>query len=176
MRVIAGSLKGRRLKTPPGGDRAIRPTSDMAREALFSILQRWPQGAFLDLFAGTGAVALEAWSRGYGPVTCLEKAPQALALIQANLRETEVRVLKADALGFKPEAFPNLAVVFADPPYEASVEAWNRLAPLCRSCLAPGGVLVWEASERETLPPQAGWKLMDSRRYGAARFHFFELE
>lgn len=176
MRVIAGSLKGRRLKTPPEGDRAIRPTSDMAREALFSILQRWPQGGFLDLFAGTGAVALEAWSRGYAPVSCLEKSPEALALIQTNMRDAGVRVLKADALKFKPEAFQDLAVIFADPPYEASLEAWNRLAPLCRGCLAPGGVLVWESSEREVLPAQPGWKLMDSRRYGAARFHFFELE
>ena len=61
MRIIAGTLKGRRLEGPAPGDLRIRPTSDRAREALFSILQTRPPGAFLDLFAGTGAVGLEAW-------------------------------------------------------------------------------------------------------------------
>ena len=91
MRVIAGSLKGRRLQAP--ADLTVRPTADRAREALFSILQRWPPGPFLDLFAGSGAVALEALSRGYGPVACVERDPRALACIRANAREFYVRNL-----------------------------------------------------------------------------------
>ncbi len=94
MRVIAGTLRGRRLQSP--GDLSIRPTSDRAREALFSILQKWPMGPFLDLFGGTGAVAVEAWSRGYEPVHCLDKAPESLRLMAANARGTGVQVLRQD--------------------------------------------------------------------------------
>ena len=118
LRIIAGTLKGRRLQAPRG-DLAVRPTADRAREALFSILQRWPQGPFLDLFAGTGAVALEAWSRGYGPVACVERDPAALACLKANARGTGLRVLARDAQRLPADAFPPQAVVFADPPYEA---------------------------------------------------------
>jgi len=82
MRVVAGTLKGRRLVAPPPGDLRVRPTSDRAREALFSILQRWPQGPFLDLCAGTGAVGLEAHSRGYAPVVCLEAAEPGWTCLQ----------------------------------------------------------------------------------------------
>ena len=113
MRIIAGTLRGRRLQGPESGDLNIRPTSDRAREALFSILQKWPSGAFLDLFAGTGAVALEAWSRGYDPVVCIEKSAGALKLIETNARGTGVRVLKRDACKLRPEAFARQAVIFA---------------------------------------------------------------
>ncbi len=174
MRIIAGSLKGRRLHSPPEGERAIRPTSDRAREALFSILQAWPKGPFLDLFAGTGAVGLEAWSRGYEPVTCVEKDPEAHGLALANARGTDLRALRQDALRLGPEAFRDLAVVFADPPYERSPEAFARLAPVVRAWMAPGGLLVWETEQREELMPPEGWRAVESRRYGAARFHFFQ--
>jgi len=174
MRIIAGSIKGRRLQSPPEGEQAIRPTSDRAREALFSILQTWPKGAFLDLFAGTGAVGLEAWSRGFAPVTCVEASGTACALAQANARGTEVRVLREDVLRLKPEAFRNLAFVFADPPYGESRALFQRLAPRILAWMAPGGLLVWEAEQREELDPAEGWSKVDSRRYGAARFHFFQ--
>ena len=112
MRVIAGSLKGRRLDAPEDGDLRVRPTSDRAREALFSILQRWPQGAFLDLFSGTGAVALEAFSRGYGPVTAVEKGEPGWSCIQRNLRGTGVKALRSDALALKKDNVePDAAVI-----------------------------------------------------------------
>lgn len=174
MRIIAGSIKGRRLQSPPEGEQSIRPTSDRSREALFSILQAWPQGAFLDLFAGTGAVGLEAWSRGFSPVTCVERDGRACALAQANARGTEVRVLHKDALRLDEQAFRDLALVFADPPYADSGAMFLRLAARIRPWMMPGGILVWETEQREELPVLEGWLPVDSRRYGAARFHFFQ--
>lgn len=174
MRIIAGSLKGRRLLSPPEGEQGLRPTSDRAREALFSILQAWPQGAFLDLFAGTGAVGLEAWSRGYAPVICVEKTGAACALVQTNARATGVQVIQRDILCLEAEAFRDLAMVFADPPYALSGELFRRLAPRIRDWVAPGGILIWETEQREELAPPEGFSRIDSRRYGAARFHFFQ--
>jgi 16S rRNA (guanine966-N2)-methyltransferase len=174
MRIIAGSLKGRRLQALPAGDLRIRPTSDRAREALFSILQRWPQGPFLDLFAGTGAVALEAWSRGFAPVACVERDPAALACIRANARGTALQVAARDALRLAPGTFPPQAVIFADPPYEASAECWRVLAPRLGPWLAPGGVLVWETGAGTELPAPEGLAELEARHYGAAVFHLFQ--
>jgi 16S rRNA (guanine966-N2)-methyltransferase len=174
MRIIAGSIKGRRLQSPPDGDLAIRPTSDRAREALFSILQAWPRGAFVDLFAGTGAVGLEAWSRGYSPVTCVEKDGSASALARVNARGTEVQVLHKDVLRLQVDAFRGLAIVFGDPPYGSARDLFQHMAPRILDWMAPGGILVWETEQREELPVPAGWSPVDSRRYGAARFHFFQ--
>ena len=172
MRIIAGTLKGRRLQAP---ETAVRPTADRAREALFSILQRWEKGPFLDLFAGTGAVALEALSRGYGPVACVERDPGALGCIRANARGTDLAIVAKDARRLPDDSFANQAVVFADPPYGATLEAWQALAPRLRRWLAPDGVLVWEAGHPTVPPPAEGLELVESRRYGQAVFHIFTL-
>jgi 16S rRNA (guanine966-N2)-methyltransferase len=169
--VIAGSLKGRSLQAPDGLQ--VRPTADRAREALFSILQRWPQGPFLDLFAGTGAVALEAFSRGYAPVACVEREPAALDCIKRNARGAGLQVLAKDVLRLAADAFPPQAVIFADPPYEASARLWPALAPRISGWLDPGGVLVWETGHPMVLPAAEGFGLVESRRYGAALFHLF---
>ena len=174
MRIIAGTLRGRRLQGPGAGDLSIRPTSDRAREALFSILQKWPTGPFLDLFGGTGAVAVEAWSRGYEPVVCVERSLDALRLMEANAQGTGVRVLRQDVLKRPPIAFTEQAVVFVDPPYEASAALWPELAPRLVSCLLPSGILVWETDCRTELAAIPGLSLEESRLYGAARFHFFK--
>ncbi len=172
MRIIAGSIRGRRLEGPPKNDREVRPTSDRAREALFSILQAWPMGIFVDLFSGTGAVALEAYSRGYGPVTCVEAKPQPFLL--KNLSQVAVALLPKDVLALKPETFSNVAVLFSDPPYERSEELWAKASMHIRPWLSQGGVLVWETDERTELARLPTWELMDTRRYGTARFHFLE--
>lgn len=176
MRVIAGSLKGRRLDAPEGDDLRVRPTSDRAREALFSILQRWPQGAFLDLFSGTGAVALEAYSRGYDPVTAVEKGEPGWSCIQRNLQGTAVRALRNDALALKADAFRGQAVIFADPPYAEASQAWEAMAARLRSWLEPGGVLIWETESSLDLPPAPGWRLESVRDYGRVRFHILASE
>ena len=174
MRVIAGTLKGRKLQAPPPEDLRVRPTADRAREALFSILERWPKGAFVDLFAGTGAVALEALSRGFGPVACVEQEPVALRCLAANLRGSEIQVLKQDALRLGPKAFAHQAVIFGDPPYDQAVRAFERLAPALRSWVNPDGLLVWETDRNAVLPETRGWALLEQRDYGAARFHLME--
>ena len=174
MRIIAGSLRGRQLKTPPAWDLTVRPTADRAREALFSILQRWPMGPFLDLFAGTGAMGLEAWSRGYGPVTCIEIDDTALACIKVNAKGTDLVCLPRDAHRLNGDAFPGQAVIFADPPYEATLEAWAALAPRMKGWLNPDGVLVWEAAHPLVLPSHKGLELVESRRYGQAVFHILK--
>lgn len=176
MRVIAGSLKGRRLEAPEDGDQRVRPTSDRAREALFSILQRWPQGAFLDLFSGTGAVAVEAFSRGYGPVTAVEKGEPGWSCLQRNLKGTEVRALRRDALSLKPDAFRSQAVIFADPPYAEAADAWQALAERLRGWLDPGGLLVWETDSGLDLPSAPGWRLEAMRDYGRVKFHLLSPE
>ena len=172
MRIIAGSMKGRRLEGPATGDLDVRPTADRAREALFSILQAWPAGSFVDLFAGTGAMALEAFSRGYGRVTCVEAKPQPFLL--RNLKHADIDLLSRDALKLGSDSFAGAAVVFSDPPYERSVEFWEKLADRIRPWLAEGGVLVWETDGRTELPLRPGWELIETRRYGNARFHFLE--
>ena len=173
MRVVAGTLKGRRLSAPPVGDLRVRPTADRAREALFSILQRWPQGPFLDLCAGTGAVGVEAHSRGYAPVVCVESAEPGWTCLQKNLTGLPVRALRADFSRLEPAAFQDQAVIFLDPPYELAQALWGALAGHLRLWLAPGGILVFETDRQTALELQPGWILAETREYGASRFTFW---
>ncbi|WP_306592075.1 RsmD family RNA methyltransferase [Geothrix sp. 21YS21S-4] len=173
MRVIAGALKGRRLMAPPPGDLRVRPTSDRAREALFSILQRWPGGEFLDLCAGTGAVGVEALSRGYEPVTCVESADPGWSSLVRNTQGTPVRTLRADIRRLPADAFGNQAVIFMDPPYDHAEDLWVKMADRLRSWIAADGVLVFETEARTALELQPGWALAERREYGAARFHLW---
>ena len=173
MRIIAGTLKGRRLAAPPPGDLRVRPTSDRAREALFAILQRWPTGPFLDLCAGTGAVGLEALSRGYGPVTCLETAEPGWSCLRRNADGTGLAALRRDLLAAREGDFQGQAVLFLDPPYEQAPRMWSGLAARLRAWIAPGGVLVVETGRKTALEFQPGWELAETREYGAARFHFW---
>ncbi len=117
MRIIAGTLKGRRIVAPPPEDLRVRPTADRAREALFSILQRWPQGPFLDLCAGTGAVGLEALSRGFDPVVCVEAAEPAWSCLRRNAGGTALTALRQEIQNLGANAFHDQAVIFLDPPY-----------------------------------------------------------
>lgn len=172
MRIIAGSMKGRRLEGPEPGKLGVRPTADRPREALFSILQAWPVGSFVDLFSGTGAVALEAYSRGYAPVTAVEALPQ--PFLRKNLSHGNIALLAKDVLALGPDSFVDVAVLFADPPYEQSGELWKRLSARIRPWVKPGGVLVWETEARTELDLSPDWQLLETRRYGSARFHFFE--
>lgn len=176
MRIIAGSWRGRRLLTP--ADRAIRPTSDRAREALFSILEHSApalRGArFLDLFCGTGAVGLEAASRGAAEVLLVDDDARALKLARANLEQLgasdRVRLIVRDAtrLGAAPQRFD---LAFLDPPYRSGL-ALPALAALRQGWLAADARVVVEADAKEGLAPPSGYALEQERRYGAARFVF----
>jgi len=175
MRIIAGIHKGKPLAAPGSKYQNLRPTSDMAREALFSILGRWPKGAFLDVFSGTGAVALEAVSRGYLPVWCVERDKRAIELIRTNGIGTNLNVVHKDARNINTGYFTDISVIFADPPYDDSLNMWEIMAERLGASLSPDGVLVWECPKILDLPEAQGLIAVDERRYGAAKFLFFEV-
>ncbi len=177
MRVIAGIHRGRRLAAPPG--RATRPTPDRVREALFNIVgQDLSDQAFLDLYSGSGAVAIEAHSRGAARVACVESDRGAAAVIRQNV-ETCRAVVEVMAMDVRA-ALRRLAgsvfdVIFADPPYAetdaAEVADLARIAEL----LAPDGVVVLEHRSAAKEIPLAGLEIFDRRRYGDTGLTLYRL-
>jgi 16S rRNA (guanine966-N2)-methyltransferase len=166
MRIIAGEWRGRRLVVPPGRD--VRPTSDRVREALFSILGPLHGAAVLDLFAGSGALGLEALSRGAERAVLVERAPAALKAIAANVQalSAPADVRDRDVLAFVRDASVASGpydLVFLDPPYRdaAGLGPQLDLTPL----LATGARVVSESDRREPLT-LVGLEVTDERRYG----------
>jgi len=184
MRIVGGIHRGRALSAPPGLE--IRPTSDRAREAVFNILAHGGHGAggasalqgaiVLDAFCGTGALGLEALSRGAARAIFIDNDPAALVAVRANVaalrEEARARVMAADATRPppRPKDLPPATVAFLDPPY-AEVNALAALAAFAAvDWLAPRALAVVEISSRAADPaPPPGFELLDSRRYGAAR-------
>lgn len=182
IRVIAGQLKGRRIPTLPG--QTIRPTSARAREALFSILGARMHGATVaDLFAGTGAVGLEALSRGAARVLFVEQEPVAGAGIQRSLNQFNLlsvgRVLVQDVtlaiqnpnlVGWRP-----FDIIFMDPPYQ--FPHIHQL--LCQiedaKILASAGIMITEHFHKTDLPASIGdWRQVRTARYGKTAFTFYQ--
>lgn len=174
-RIIGGRAGGRRLTTPRG--EATRPTSDRVREALFSAVESWCgtlQGLrFLDLYAGSGAVGLEAWSRGAEAVTLVEHDRRTAALVRSNatslgFREADVRTGAVRALLATPPQAP-YDVVFSDPPYPLADERvlLDLEALVAHGWLAPGALVVVERGSRgpDLVWPE-GLEEHRSRRYG----------
>jgi 16S rRNA (guanine966-N2)-methyltransferase len=154
MRVIAGTLKGRRLIGPPGS--GVRPTSDSLRETLFNILGGTIEGrTFLDAFAGTGAVGLEAISRGAVAATFVERDRRTITVLEENIRrcgvESACAIVNRDFLGADLGAFD---LVFLDPPYDVS--DLGVVATAGASCVADRGRLILEHSARRESPQVAG--------------------
>ena len=184
MRVIAGTLKGRRLKAPTWA--GLRPTSDKLRETLFNILAPRMAGArFLDGYAGTGAVGIEALSRGATAVTFVDSDRRAETLIAENLahcgvengyaiiRATVARAIdQLDAAAFGP--YELFDIVWLDPPYDEASDAELTAAGVL---LAPGGLLVLEHARRRPAPDAAG-RLVRSRQVisGDSTLSFYELK
>jgi 16S rRNA (guanine966-N2)-methyltransferase len=167
MRVIAGAHGGRSLTAPRG--RSTRPTSDRVREALFSILGDLYGADVLDLYAGSGALAIEALSRGAASATLVDSAPAAIASIRRNLAALglEARVHRADARAFLRAASrssPQYDLVFLDPPYRHSSELGAELSTALAPMLAPGARVVAESDRRA--PLRLELPLLDERRYG----------
>jgi len=157
MRVIAGKFRSRRLQAPAGME--TRPTSDRLRETLFNVLDAGGRVAgkrFADLYAGSGAVAIEALSRGAREVWAAENAPEALKAIRANAAALGIAAeLKVEMRGVKPllKKQGGFDVIFLDPPYESVVEYSMTLEFLGRHAetLAPGGIVVAEHSRKNSL-------------------------
>lgn len=169
MRVIAGRLRGRRLHAARGRD--VRPTAERVREALFSILGDAVAGsAVLDLFAGTGALSIEALSRGARHATCVERDPRALAVLGRNVDELglagRVTIVRADAVDHARRAERSgvaYDIVFCDPPYRLPLE------PIGDSVIGAGWWTTAVALEHgsATAPPEAPPGVeADTRRYG----------
>lgn len=164
MRIIAGIYRSRPLKAPPG--EATRPTSDRLRETLFNVLAPRMEGAvFLDLYAGSGAVGLEALSRGAARVVCVERAPAALAALRANTEALGVRVGfhihsgSVAALLRRPARQAGFDVVFLDPPYDAADEYASTLGLLggaAAQWLAPGAIVIAEHRRKVQLDDHYG--------------------
>lgn len=183
MRIVAGRLKGRTIAAPEGRD--VRPTSDRVRESLFNILEHrdWgtggrspvPGARVLDAFCGTGALGLEALSRGAAHSTFLDNARLALAVCRDNVRKlgetANADVLQGDALNpVRPRAPYDL--VFLDPPYGQDLVPRALEALAAEGWIAPGAICIAETGAKEALVPPAGFEELDDRTYGAARIRF----
>jgi len=179
MRITGGILGGRRIKAP-GGD--VRPTQDKVRAAVFSSLGERAVGArVLDLYAGSGAFGLEAWSRGASSVYWVEANKAVFRVLKGNVKDLchgpggESHCILRDAMRFlrsSNEANP-FDLILADPPYDREGK-FQRLENTLLALeehpiLAPNGILVFELSISEDAPSRDGWVLIKNKRYGGTR-------
>jgi 16S rRNA (guanine966-N2)-methyltransferase len=186
LRIVSGEFRGKPIKAPPGA--ATRPTSDRARQAVFNILEHapWSKGVrgarVIDLFAGSGALGLEALSRGAAFCLFVETDEAARGAIRDNIDAMglfgQTRVHRRDAtdLGVRPGADgPAFDLAFLDPPYAKGLgeTALARLA--AGGWLAPGAVLVFERGSDEAAFEVEGFAPLDVRKYGAATVHFLKF-
>jgi 16S rRNA (guanine966-N2)-methyltransferase len=181
MRVAGGRLKGRVLHAP--ASREIRPTSERLRESIFDILIHRFEGAVegarvVDLFAGSGALGIEALSRGAQFALFVDSGAEARALLRANVEAMALggvtRIWRSDAtkLGRAPAGAP-FTLAFLDPPYGKGL-AGPALSELCGGgWLAPGALLVLEEAAKAAIPAPAGLGLEDEREYGDTRVTIF---
>lgn len=183
-RIIAGSARGRSLQVPSAG---TRPTSDRVKESLFSLLEHATGGfqglSVLDLYAGSGALGLEAASRGAERVTLVEKAPSAVRVIKANIESTglkNVSVVTSDVLAWAQSSVPNSGgwdVVLADPPYDASDADVARVLTALRlhQRLAPEADVVVERAKPRGRTASFSWpdgfEEVSARTYGDTVLH-----
>jgi len=166
MRIIAGSFRSRALASPSG--LATRPTSDRLRETLFNVLApRMSGAAFLDLYAGSGAVGIEALSRGAASVAFVERAPAAISVLRANLAALGIsegfRIHSGSVAAFlrlpRPGTKQSYDLVFLDPPYDAAKEYAATLGLLgggANGLLAPGALVISEHRRKERLGKEYG--------------------
>lgn len=176
MRIIGGARRGLVLADVGEGDPEahLRPTSDRVREAIFNLLTNSPRpdpvpGArVLDLFAGTGALGLEALSRGASRVAFVDDGATARALLRRNIEKMQAMgatdVWRRDATALGPNRGPGYGLVFLDPPYGKGLGEAALASALAGNWLAPGATIVWEEGAPPVVPP--GFTPLDQRRYG----------
>jgi 16S rRNA (guanine966-N2)-methyltransferase len=183
LRIISGSLKGRRIGTPKG--LLIRPTSDRLRETIFNIIGGCVSGrTVLDVFAGTGALGIEALSRGAESAVFIDSSPTAVRLIEANLRlcgvEGRARVQRCDLLRMGKcirSAFAPFDLVFMDPPYHLHAVRQALLNLHQSGTLAQNALIVAEHSAEEQIAVEgAPFWLNDRRRYGKTVVSFLNYD
>ena len=175
MRIIGGAMRGTHLAPVGEGDPAahLRPTSDRVRVAVFNLLLNSQGFALagarvLDLFAGTGALGLEALSRGAGRVAFVDDGAAALALLKRNLAicraEGAADIIRRDATRLGDCRGPGFGLVFLDPPYGKGLGEAALASAVAGGWMTPGAVVVWE--EGTAMLPPAGFNRLDQRRYG----------
>lgn len=175
LRITGGTLKGRRIEVPKG-DFEIRPAMDRMRESLFSILGPLGGRSFLDLFSGSGIIALEAASRGASPVACVERDRAKLGLLIQNVSIAKERI---DCHCVPVERFVlrcerSYSVVFCDPPFPYAHKAELVRSIADRALVEPGGLLLIHYPSEETLPEAHGdLALSDEREYGRSIVRFY---
>jgi 16S rRNA (guanine966-N2)-methyltransferase len=179
MRIIAGAYKGRRLFSPTND--LVRPTSDRVREFIFSVIGEDIQGsAVLDLFAGTGAVGLEAKSRGAADVIFVDASRQSLNIVRKNceLVGLQTGIIKSDAAGIlgSGQLIGSFDYIFCDPPYlyaefELILEMITEFTRL-----NAGGQVVYESSSRSDAPHVAGLEIVKQKKMGDTQVTFYQLE
>lgn len=176
MRIVGGEYKGRVLVEFKGED--IRPTSDKVRESLFNILQNRIYGArFLDLFCGTGAMGIEALSRGAGKVTFNDASRESLKILKKNLEKLKIsngfEVSNLDAAVFVGRSKEPFDIIYIDPPYKSGLglKALNNILTV----LDDNGVIIYE-EEQPFDGEIKGLKVADRRKYGRVHLTFFVKE
>jgi 16S rRNA (guanine966-N2)-methyltransferase len=183
MRIVAGKHRGRPLESPAGG--SVRPTSDRARESLFNILEhgKFASGGLsavrgarvLDCFCGTGALGLEALSRGAAAATFLDLDAEALRLASTNAKTLgeleQAEFITADAMR-PPRATVPCTLVFLDPPYGKGLAGPALLALANMGWFGPGAIVVVETAHQEDIVAPEGFTAADERRYGKAKLTF----
>ena len=183
MRIISGRLKGRKLRSFRGS--TVRPTSDRVREALFSILAFKPIDAtVLDLFAGSGALGIEAISRGAARAVFVDKVPKALALVRDNVAccgiADRTKIIHCDAAAGLNCLLPypqTFDLVFMDPPYGKNLVSIAMEHLLACDCLKPNATIVAEHGADEHINVALGiLHLMDQRRYGRTSLSFYRYD
>lgn len=176
MRIVAGRWGGRRLVAPPGV--RTRPTSDRVREALFSILADRTAGATVwDLFAGSGALGLEALSRGAEHVTFVERDRRTAAILRQNADQLRAeperhRVVVEPVARFLRRAEGPVKLILCDPPYADGPEAARLVLAAAARRLAPGGLVVLEHGVKDVLEAPDGLRAVDARQYGDTALFF----
>lgn len=183
LRVTGGRLSGRRFRVPPGG---VRPTSDRVREALFGRLGNLEGVRVLDLYAGSGALGIEAISRGAVEATFVEKEAQTLVVLRENLAKLGIDPIATVARGDVPAVVRRLGrakerfdLVLIDPPYASDEPTRAFEALVGAAVLSPGAMLVLERDRRHASPQVEGLAAVDERRYGdtvVARFVAGQIE
>ncbi len=173
MRIVAGSCKGARIFAPRG--RGTRPTSDRVREAVFAMIGEIEGARVLDLFAGSGALGLEALSRGAATAVFVESDHDAVRSIERNIEKlglSGARIVRSDALRYLAAADERYDLVFVDPPYELVESLRMPLAEHLPSVLADRGLLVFETAAG--IEPELPLPTRGSRVHGSTRVTVFE--
>ncbi|MEJ7624196.1 MAG: 16S rRNA (guanine(966)-N(2))-methyltransferase RsmD [Pyrinomonadaceae bacterium] len=181
MRIISGLYRGRVLKSP--ADNKTRPTSDRLRETLFNVLDPRIDATvrFLDLCAGTGAVGIEAISRGAGFATFVDRSKKSCALIEENLDKLEIPEAQTDVLGLDVDNFAGREhaaswnIAFFDPPYESDYSIVLHEFGFNRTLLGEEGMLIVEHHSKKTIPDEIGrlrrWRIL---KQGETSLSFYE--